>query len=180
MRATPCRFHGQLPYLVLLRVGFTLPPTLPSTRCALTAPFHPYLDIGYPIQGGLFSVALSVGSRPPGITWHPALGSPDFPLPRWIRCSDCLSDSRHDEVWHIRIFLQAPFRRGQDDRAKGEGKDKMRDAARFQSASLVACRFFLFRQQKRLAIKSIARAFIQSGGDCRRLPHGYPFGKHRR
>ena len=31
-----------LPYLVLLRVGFTLPPTLPPARCALTAPFHPY------------------------------------------------------------------------------------------------------------------------------------------
>ena len=31
-----------LPYLVLLRVGFTLPPVLPPARCALTAPFHPY------------------------------------------------------------------------------------------------------------------------------------------
>jgi len=31
------------PYLVLLRVGFTLPPPLPPERCALTAPFHPYL-----------------------------------------------------------------------------------------------------------------------------------------
>jgi len=31
--------------------------------------------------GGLFSVALSVGSRPPGVTWHPALRSPDFPPP---------------------------------------------------------------------------------------------------
>jgi len=31
------------PYLVLLRVGFTLPSALPSKRCALTAPFHPYL-----------------------------------------------------------------------------------------------------------------------------------------
>ncbi len=31
------------PYLVLLRVGFTVPPLLPTTRCALTAPFHPYL-----------------------------------------------------------------------------------------------------------------------------------------
>ena len=29
--------------------------------------------------GGIFSVALSVGSRPPGITWHLALWSPDFP-----------------------------------------------------------------------------------------------------
>jgi hypothetical protein len=31
-----------LPYLVLLRVGFTLPLVLPPARCALTAPFHPY------------------------------------------------------------------------------------------------------------------------------------------
>ena len=29
--------------------------------------------------GGLFSVALSVGSRPPGVTWHVIRGSPDFP-----------------------------------------------------------------------------------------------------
>ena len=29
-------------YLVLLRVGFTLPLILLSVRCALTAPFHPY------------------------------------------------------------------------------------------------------------------------------------------
>ena len=30
-------------YLVLLRVGFTVPLLLPVARCALTAPFHPYL-----------------------------------------------------------------------------------------------------------------------------------------
>lgn len=29
--------------------------------------------------GGLLSAALSVGSRPPGVTWHSALWSPDFP-----------------------------------------------------------------------------------------------------
>ena len=29
----------------------------------------------------LFSAALSVGSHPPGITWHLALWSPDFPPP---------------------------------------------------------------------------------------------------
>jgi hypothetical protein len=34
------------PYLVLLRVGFTLPPVLRSERCALTAPFHPYPGAG--------------------------------------------------------------------------------------------------------------------------------------
>ncbi len=32
-------------------------------------------------QGGVFSVALSLGSPPVGITDHPALRSPDFPLP---------------------------------------------------------------------------------------------------
>jgi len=30
------------PYLVLLRVGFTMPRPLLAGRCALTAPFHPY------------------------------------------------------------------------------------------------------------------------------------------
>jgi len=31
--------------------------------------------------GGIFSVALSVGSRRPEVIWHPALWSPDFPPP---------------------------------------------------------------------------------------------------
>ena len=46
-----------LPYLVLLRVGFALPRALLPGRCALTAPFHPYLSRSC---GGIFSVALSV------------------------------------------------------------------------------------------------------------------------
>ena len=51
----------------------------PRARCALTAPFHPYhARLATPF-GGLFSVALSVGSRRPGVTWHCALWSPDFP-----------------------------------------------------------------------------------------------------
>jgi len=37
-----------LPYLVLLRVGFSLPPSLLTARCALTAPFHPYLALTTP------------------------------------------------------------------------------------------------------------------------------------
>jgi len=32
-----------VPYLALLRVGFTMRPLLPAARCALTAPFHPCL-----------------------------------------------------------------------------------------------------------------------------------------
>ncbi|KTD32457.1 hypothetical protein Lmor_2395 [Legionella moravica] len=42
--------------------------------------------------GGIFSVALSVGSHLPGVTWHPALWSPDFP-PFVETKSDCLTDS---------------------------------------------------------------------------------------
>src|SRR5690606_8721413 len=41
--------------------------------------------------GGIFSVALSVGSRPPGVTWHPAQWSPDFPP--GTRPGGCLADS---------------------------------------------------------------------------------------
>ena len=69
-RVAPCR-----PYSVLLPVGFALPPALPPTRCALTAPFHPYRS-GVPPRargrrgGGLFSVALSLGSRPPDVIRH--------------------------------------------------------------------------------------------------------------
>lgn len=63
-------------YSVLLPVGFTLPQPLPAPRWALTPPFHPSLE-----RGGLLSVALSLGSPPPGVTRHrvsmePGLSSP--------------------------------------------------------------------------------------------------------
>ena len=45
------------------------------------------------LTGGIFSVALSIDSRLPGVTWHPALWSPDFP-PR--KRGDCLADSGID------------------------------------------------------------------------------------
>ena len=70
------------PYLVLLPVGFTVPFPLPGPRCALTAPFQPCRQIGNRIPaGGLLSVALSLGSPPPGVTRHrvsvePGLSSP--------------------------------------------------------------------------------------------------------
>jgi len=78
----PQAARGAPPYLVLLQRGFAVPSTLPRTRCALTAPFHPYLapDESGTI-GGLLSVALSVDSRRPGVTWPLALWSPDFPPP---------------------------------------------------------------------------------------------------
>ena len=50
---------------------------LPTRWCALTAPFQLFSRHG---GGGVFfSVALSVGSPRPAVSWHPALRSPDFP-----------------------------------------------------------------------------------------------------
>jgi hypothetical protein len=77
---------GTRPYLVLLPVGFALPPLLPEARCAFTAPFHPFPESLY-CRGGLFSVALSLGSPPPGITRHrssvePGLSSTMLPSPQ--------------------------------------------------------------------------------------------------
>ncbi len=51
---------------------------LPDSRCALTAPFHP-LPAPRKERRRYLSVALSVGLRRPGVTWHLALWSPDFP-----------------------------------------------------------------------------------------------------
>ena len=69
-----------LSYLVLLRVGFTLPSRSPGTRCALTAPFHPY-----PPEGGRYvfcgTCRESHFERDPlAVNQHAALRSPDFPL----------------------------------------------------------------------------------------------------
>jgi len=41
--------------------------------------------------GGLFSVALSMGFRPPGVTWRPARWSPDFPPKSPLRATRRLS-----------------------------------------------------------------------------------------
>src|SRR5882757_4275361 len=53
----------RVPYLVLHRIGFFEPPSLPSARWALTPPFHPYPEraaLRRVEPGGLFSVTLSV------------------------------------------------------------------------------------------------------------------------
>ena len=42
----------------------------------------------------LFSVALSVGSRLPGVTWHSALWSPDFPPPKRVNTIEKRSPNR--------------------------------------------------------------------------------------
>ena len=72
--------------------GWGLPsqPSHLDCWCALTAPFHPYRASAFatgarPTRGGLFSVALSLTSRPVGVTDHPVLRSPDFPLAASLR-----------------------------------------------------------------------------------------------
>ena len=72
------------PYAVLLPVGFALPPPLPAARCALTAPFHPCRRPSRRRDGtgGLLSVALSLGSPPPGVTRHRVSVEPGLSSPR--------------------------------------------------------------------------------------------------
>ncbi len=88
--------------------GWGLPSRemLPLARCALTAPFHHHRTRPEGrFLGCLLSVALSVGSRLPGVTWHPALCSPDFPPSRSkLRNSDRLSGADPAEVaaWGLR------------------------------------------------------------------------------
>jgi len=67
-------------YLVLLQVGFTIAVDCYQPRGALL-PHHFNLTGARKRLGGILSVALSVGSRRPGVTWHLALRSPDFPPP---------------------------------------------------------------------------------------------------
>jgi hypothetical protein len=92
-----------LPYLVLLRVGFSLPRMSPYARCALTLSPHgkpgdrTFSPLPRPAashatrtltRGGIFSVALSVPAQPSAepkaaqilaVSQHTALRSPDFP-----------------------------------------------------------------------------------------------------
>ena len=56
-----------------------MPFLLLKMRCALTTPFHPYQI------GGIFSVALSLGLPPPGVTRHPDPVEPGLSSPRTAR-----------------------------------------------------------------------------------------------
>jgi len=71
-RSHPATEAARGPYSALLPVGLAVPVRLPVPRWALTPPFHPYLrSPARPCaEGGLFSVALSVGLPRPGVTRH--------------------------------------------------------------------------------------------------------------
>ena len=81
-----------VPYLALLRVGFTVPLPLPVARCALTAPFHPYLcttEVGH-----RRFVFCCTGRRltPPRRYLAPCPMEPGLSSTHET-CSDCLADS---------------------------------------------------------------------------------------
>ncbi len=91
---------GGRPYLVLLPVGFALPSPLPETRCALAAPFRPYR---HPRgrAGGLLSVALSLGSPPPGVTRHRISMEPGLSSSTSLGRS-LGPEGGHPAVWRLR------------------------------------------------------------------------------
>ena len=71
--------HPLSSYLVLLRVEFTL---LPTVTGGTVRSYHTLSPLPDPLRaiGGLLSVALVVGSRRPDVIRHSALCSSDFPL----------------------------------------------------------------------------------------------------
>ena len=86
-----------LPNAVLLQVGFTRKGScLPLGELL---PRHSTLTL-HIVQGGIFSVALSLESPPPGITRHPALWSPDFPRVSPFGCIPAV-------VWLTQSYLEA-------------------------------------------------------------------------
>jgi len=58
------------PYLVLLRAGFTVPSSVTTDAVRSYRTLSPLPLLLAQHLGGLLSVALSVDSRPPGVTWR--------------------------------------------------------------------------------------------------------------
>ena len=89
-------------YLVLLPVGFSLPPPLPAARCALTAPFHPCHPPGTPETGRRCTFCGTFpGVAPAGRYPAPYLrGARTFLSPR-------IAESGHPAVWHRKIWVVA-------------------------------------------------------------------------
>ena len=85
-------------YLVLLRVGFTLPHLLPDARCALTAPFHPYPILRRFVFCGTFRRLTPPRRYLALCPLEPGLSSISRYLPMAAKNSDYLVDS-HSEPY---------------------------------------------------------------------------------
>jgi len=96
---------------------------------------HPFtLTASVAEHGGLLSAALSVGSRPPGVTWHLALWSPDFP-PAFVRRPATVRPTLAPSLGRSRQFHKALLAAVLMHRPGGGGRDAQlvlpeRDSAR--------------------------------------------------
>ena len=79
------------PYLALLRAGMPSRALLPAPAVRSYRTLSPLADLKRPAVCSLLH--LPRGSRPPGVTWHPVLWSPDFPHALLLRTRGCLTDS---------------------------------------------------------------------------------------
>jgi len=89
--------------LALRRAGFTKPGESPRLLVRSYRTFSPLpltrrtnaADVTSlrRVRGGLFSVALSLVSRPVGVTHRPVLWRPDFPLVRLLRAEPAIARS---------------------------------------------------------------------------------------
>jgi len=87
------------PYSVLLPVGFAVPSLLPKTRCALTAPFHPYPRRRLRLRGRFAFCGTFPGVAPAG--GYPA---PCFQGARTFLPADTQYwRSGHPACWHHEI-----------------------------------------------------------------------------
>jgi len=80
----PTRKHARaalIASLFGLAPGGVYPATVCCHRCGALLPHLFTLTCARKRIGGIFSAALSVGFRLPGVTWRHALWSPDFPPP---------------------------------------------------------------------------------------------------
>jgi hypothetical protein len=93
-------------YLVLLPVGFTLPPPLPAARCALTAPFHPCRPPPRRTGGlgGMFLWHFPWGRPRRALPGTVPPWSPDFPP----LAKQNLTKSGHPTVWLGRFGMARP------------------------------------------------------------------------
>src|SRR5690348_18501838 len=88
-------------YLVLLPVGFALPPPLPAARCALTAPFHPCRPPAPRRRAGsaVCFCGTFPGVAPAGRYPAPCLrGARTFLPPQFAQTR--IAESGHPTVWH--------------------------------------------------------------------------------
>ena len=78
--------------------GLPSPRTVTSRAVRSYRTFSPLPAMLAHCLGGFLSVALSVGSHPPGVTWRFALWSPDFPPPATHR-----TPKQCDETYQQRL-----------------------------------------------------------------------------